>query len=958
MARTNTDRPGSSGELGLALVDAPLECAPLPASPHAWHAAPSRRASWSRFCSAFAASAFLGLALLAQSVLVARADAQTASPIGSTASALTIQAGTGCELAWTPTFGYTPYGTSISKLATYDAGNGLELYAGGDFTRFGALQGNYIARWNGTAWSSLGSGLDAQPTAMAVYDDGTGPALYVCGNFSVAGGIATSGIARWNGSSWSAVGSGLAAPSVLLVYDDGSGPALFAGGNFTSMGGVPANRVAKWNGTSWSALGTGANSTVRTLTRHDDGSGPALYAGGDFSNVGGVPAGRVARWNGTSWSALGPSFSNSVYALTSYDSGTGARLYAAGTMGLGVQRWNGTSWSYLGPSGLDGAAYSLAVFDDGAGAKLVATGVFTHAGSLATKAIAAWDGSAWSALGSGLNPGSTTGIGLALVTGDIASTGNKVYVAGTFDLAGNAAATRIAAWNGSVWSSPHAAGISGTVWALTAFDDGAGSKLYAGGSFLQAGGLVANHVAAWNGSTWSALGTGTNAQVDVLRGHDDGTGPALYAGGSFTAAGGVPAQGVARWTGTGWSALGPGGPVGSVIDLRSHDDGSGQALFVAAQDVLKWNGTSWSALNFSVNGTLRALEVFDDGTGPKLIAGGIFVGPGGLIRDWVGSWNGTSWTYLGSGMDTSIFCFGVFDDGGGSALYAGGDFNTAGGVFAPGIAKWNGTSWSPLGSGIGFVAVNALTVFDGPSGPVLHVGGYFTNAGGVPANYMATWNGTSWGALESGLSFWVADLAVYDDGSCLGPALYAGGEFQGSASGGDSFLARWGCVTPTANSPCSGPFCAGDGADPAVTTACPCANFGAPGHGCANSVNSAGAQLAASGILNPDAVVLVGSGMPASVSCIYLQGVGLDDAPFGDGVRCAGFPLLRLRTKQNAGGTSRFPDSTDTISLSQRGGVTPGSGVVRLYQTYYRNASASFCPPETFNVTNGWRITW
>jgi hypothetical protein len=98
--------------------------------------------------------------------------------------------------------------------------------------------------------------------------------------------------------------------------------------------------------------------------------------------------------------------------------------------------------------------------------------------------------------------------------------------------------------------------------------------------------------------------------------------------------------------------------------------------------------------------------------------------------------------------------------------------------------------------------------------------------------------------------------------------------------------------------------------------------------------------------------------MPLVVSCIYLQGDALDDIVFGDGVRCAGGSLLRLRSVANVGGASSFPDSTETITLSQRGGVLPGSGDVRYYQTYYRNAAALFCPPETFNVTNGWRITW
>ncbi|MBI5364534.1 MAG: hypothetical protein HZA53_15260 [Planctomycetes bacterium] len=154
------------------------------------------------------------------------------------------------------------------------------------------------------------------------------------------------------------------------------------------------------------------------------------------------------------------------------------------------------------------------------------------------------------------------------------------------------------------------------------------------------------------------------------------------------------------------------------------------------------------------------------------------------------------------------------------------------------------------------------------------------------------------------------------------------------------------------------PFCFGDGLDVAHTTACPCANVGSAGNGCANSVNANGANLAASGSIPADSVVLSGSGMPATVSCIYLQGDGLDDAVFGDGVRCAGGALVRLRTRLNAGGASSFPDSTDTVTLSQRGGVTVGSGATRSYQTYYRNSAALFCPPETFNVTNGWQISW
>lgn len=152
-------------------------------------------------------------------------------------------------------------------------------------------------------------------------------------------------------------------------------------------------------------------------------------------------------------------------------------------------------------------------------------------------------------------------------------------------------------------------------------------------------------------------------------------------------------------------------------------------------------------------------------------------------------------------------------------------------------------------------------------------------------------------------------------------------------------------------------FCFGDGADPGHATHCPCGNNGAAGNGCANSVNPSGANLSASGASSPDTIVLSGSGMPATATCTYLQGDALDDVVFGDGVRCAGGTLIRLSTKTNAGGMSKFPSAGD-LSVSTRGVVTPGSGAVRYYQAQYRNAAATFCPPATINITNGLRIIW
>jgi hypothetical protein len=86
-----------------------------------------------------------------------------------------------------------------------------------------------------------------------------------------------------------------------------------------------------------------------------------------------------------------------------------------------------------------------------------------------------------------------------------------------------------------------------------------------------------------------------------------------------------------------------------------------------------------------------------------------------------------------------LLALAVFDDGDRPALYAGGIFTVAGGVTASNIARWDGTSWAPLGSGTSDDGVSAITGFDDGSGPGLHVGGYFTTAGGVVSNNMARW---------------------------------------------------------------------------------------------------------------------------------------------------------------------------------------------------------------------------
>jgi len=70
-----------------------------------------------------------------------------------------------------------------------------------------------------------------------------------------------------------------------------------------------------------------------------------------------------------------------------------------------------------------------------------------------------------------------------------------------------------------------------------------GSVIYAGGDFTLAGGLLANRIATWNGTSWAPLGSGADDLVWAVALTSD----YLYIGGDFKAAGGTPAYGIARW---------------------------------------------------------------------------------------------------------------------------------------------------------------------------------------------------------------------------------------------------------------------------------------------------------------------------------------------------------------------------------------------------------------------------
>jgi hypothetical protein len=405
--------------------------------------------------------------------------------------------------------------------------SGNELYAGGRFATAGGSAANNIAKWDGSNWSALAGGREAAVYALAV----SGSDVYAGGEPPSA--FDANPINKWNGSSWSALGPGVLGSVGALAVSGGD---LYAVGG--RVEGSTANGITKWNGSNWSALGSGTDGPMRALAV----SGGELYAGGYFTTVGGIKANGIAKWDGINWSALGSGINGGVLALAV----SGSNVYAVGsfTMAGGIEarniaKWDGSNWSALG-SGLNSfvsasSVSALAV----SGSDVYAGGAFTTAGSSAATNIARWDGTNWTALGAGIPKAQHNSVRALAVSG------SNVYAGGHFG---------IAKWNGSSWTEL-GAGMIGGVYALAV----SGSDLYAGGAFTMVDGIVANGIAKWNGSSWSALGSQTvtgGRGVFALA----VSGSNVYAGGEFTALIGsdIPANRIAKWDGSSWSAMGSG----------------------------------------------------------------------------------------------------------------------------------------------------------------------------------------------------------------------------------------------------------------------------------------------------------------------------------------------------------------------------------------------------------------
>ncbi len=136
--------------------------------------------------------------------------------------------------------------------------SGTNLYAGGWFTTAGGVPANYIAKWDGSAWSALGSGMEQRGRCAGGERDRSLRRRTVH-----HGGRGAGQLHRQMGRQ-RLVGLGLG-DEQLRRCAGGERDQSLRRGIFTKAGGVTANNIAKWDGSAWSALGSGISGTIRGL---------------------------------------------------------------------------------------------------------------------------------------------------------------------------------------------------------------------------------------------------------------------------------------------------------------------------------------------------------------------------------------------------------------------------------------------------------------------------------------------------------------------------------------------------------------------------------------------------------------------------------------------------------------------------------------------------------------------
>lgn len=564
---------------------------------------------------------------------------------------------------------------------------------------------------DGEIWIDAGAGLVSVGTFVGLvrelfWYEGE---LWVAGAMEIADGDGTiANLAVWTGEAWAVPPGGVANGPVYEVIADGEG--LLVGGAFTSVGGIAAASVAAYSGTAWTAANL-PDTAVYALGFDAEG---ALYAAGTFGQAFGDAAGGLVRFVGPGWELV--------------DGG-------------------------LGNGFIVGVGADLALHDD----SLYVAGCFSTVG------------------GGQDEPGAVEAYGVARYDGGWHSLDNG---------------TRGAL---APWFEPRSCGDEGP---LSIWDSSkqrlfsTGDDLYLGGSFPGVAGVLSQSIVALNGNTWAPQGPGglgIGGSIDRIATSGDCD---TWALGTLTHAGGVEVDAhLLHFTGTAWEpitdtlasdafcnglAVAPGGEV-TISCIEFAGKSSVSRLYRPVGTTLQQVGEDQPLIQ----------SLAYDPSGQLWIAGGGGTG-------FVARLDGTSVVVVEDGFDGPVM---LIDPMSAGDLLVAGSFTTIDGAARSRIARWDGAAWQALGTGLPATATALAR-----SGARVYASTYDEGNGQL---LLGVYDGTTWTELATpasgltaspdfnlnairvvGAGVVVGGSAILDDGSARGALVFDGARFSGLGGGG------------------------------------------------------------------------------------------------------------------------------------------------------------------------------
>lgn len=554
---------------------------------------------------------------------------------------------------------------------------------------------------------------------------------------------------------------------------------------------------------------------------------------GEFLSVGSTLATGVVSWSNGEWQPFGSGIGNGFpkphilgAAAVNGDLfvATAPRTRAPEPR-VDIQRWDGHGWEVA--TQIYGMPYSAIRCLGSYRGQLVVGGAFQSIAGVAASCVAAWDGTAWHALGTGVSmrvdPNVTrNGWGSNPAAVDrLLTLGDELFVSGHFDCAGGKPTHNIARFDGRTWR-PLGRGIRARISALGEYQ----GQIVAAGDFQEVDGLLTPGIVRWDGVRWRTFGTGSPHRWNCTQLVTDGG--LLYAAvyDCDDAGGGTPRGYFAIWDGAGWRTTAKvfDVPPSALLVHNGEMWAAGRFEFVDGryanglaasplQDLASWTalapgagctGTLYVDYSQSPVATLTSLAVFQGdlyAAGNFRYAGGVATGriarwdghawhpvaafdgnitslsvTGGLLAvtgsfrhvddtpvTGLAAWNGTSWTGFGGGFGEREPEQVLLH---GEDLFAVGAFNYAEGRLVHGVARWTGSAWTRVGTPV-WQDVHSAAVYRGR----LVIAGGFNWDGRRTVRSLAEWDGTSWSEFHGGANGSVDKIAVFDD------RLYAVGSF-------------------------------------------------------------------------------------------------------------------------------------------------------------------------------------